>query len=245
MSTNQTYICHKDDICLVAYPKSGNNFLLFLVATLLYRKKMDWATKGEMIQNVASEPIENLPSPHLVWSHDSYDPSYPQVIYLVRDPRDVVISYYHHFQKYHGESRDFDAFFAAFMKGDIVPGMWDTQIESWLDNQEKVKKGFLLVKYENLLADAAKEAKRIINFLHLDRTEQEINEAVHWASFDNMKALEEKQKEHINGSSQFTNPTLPFVREGKANKWKSVLSQEQQQQINKAFYKTLSRLGYK
>ncbi|GEN85847.1 sulfotransferase domain-containing protein [Oceanobacillus sp. FSL W8-0428] len=244
MSTNKTYTCQEDDICLVAYPKSGNNFLLFLVTALLYRKKMDWATKGEMIQNVASEPIENLPSPHLVWSHNGYDTSYPKVIYLVRDPRDVVISYHHHFQKYYNESRQFDAFFTAFMNGDIDPGMWDAQVESWLDNQDEVRNGFLLVKYEDLLADTATEAKRLINFLNLNRSEQEINEAVHWASFDNMKALEQKQKEHLNGPSQLVNPALPFVREGKANKWKSVLSNDQQQQINQTFAKTLSRLGY-
>ena len=128
VSTDKTYKLHEDDICIVAYPKSGNNFLLFLVATLLYRKKMDWATKGEMIQNVSSEPIENLPSPHLVWSHDNYDPCYPKVIYLVRDPRDVVISYYHHHKKYYDDSRDFDTFFDAFMNGNIKP--WETNIIS-------------------------------------------------------------------------------------------------------------------
>ncbi|WP_052400852.1 sulfotransferase domain-containing protein [Oceanobacillus jeddahense] len=245
MSTNEKYECQEDDICLVAYPKSGNNFLLFLIATLLYRKKMDWATKGITVQNASSAPIANLPSPHLVWSHESYDASYPKVIYLVRDPRDVVISYYHHFQKYHGDKRDFDTFFDAFMNGDITPGKWDTQIESWLANQEKVKNGFLLVKYEDLLEAPAKEAKRITTFLNVDRTEQEINEAVHWASFDNMKALEQKQKEHLNGSSKFVNHALPFVREGKANKWKSVLSQDQQQQIHQSFSKTLSKLRYK
>ncbi|WP_176555741.1 sulfotransferase domain-containing protein [Virgibacillus ndiopensis] len=245
MSTDRTYTFQEDDICIVAYPKSGNNFLLFLVAMLLYRKKMDWATKGEMIQNVSSKPIENLPSPHLVWSHDSYDPSYPKVIYLVRDPRDVVISYYHHFKKYYGESRDFDKFFEAFMDGKIGHGKWDTNIESWIDNQKKVKNGFLLVKYENLLQDTTKEAHRIISFLNLDRTEQEINEAVNWASFDNMKTLEQKQQSHLNGDSPIVNRTMPFVREGKANKWKSVLSKEQQQQINQTFNKTLTRLGYK
>lgn len=245
VSTDKTYKFKEDDICLVAYPKSGNNFLLFLVAMLLYRKKIDWATKGAMIQNVSKEPIENLPSPHLVWSHNRYDPSYPKVIYLVRDPRDIVISYYHHFQKYYRESRDFDEFFQAFMEGKIEPGMWDTNIESWLDNQEKVKNGFLLVKYEDLLQNTSKEAKRIINFLNLDRSEQEINEAVNWASFDNMKALEQKQHTHLNGYSPLVNQTMPFVREGKANKWKSVLSQAQQQQMNQAFHKTLTRLGYK
>lgn len=245
VSTERAYTFQEDDICIVAYPKSGNNFLLFLVAVLLYRKKMDWATKGEMIQNVSSEPIEDLPSPHLVWSHDNYDPSYPKVIYLVRDPRDVVISYYHHFQKYYGDSRDFDEFFEEFMDGNIAPGIWGTNIESWLDNQEKVENGFLLIKYENLLQDTTKEAHRIISFLNLDRTEQEINEAVNWASFDNMKALEQKQQSHLNGNSPLVNKTMPFIREGKANKWKSVLNKEQQQQINQTFDKTLTRLGYK
>lgn len=243
VSTDRTYTFQEDDICIVAYPKSGNNFLLFLIAMLLYRKKMDWATKGEMIQNVSSEPIENLPSPHLVWSHDNYDSSYPKVIYLVRDPRDVVISYYHHSQKYYNDSRDFQTFFEAFMNGNI--GSWETNIKSWLDNQGKVKNGFLLVKYENLLQDTTKEAHRITNFLNLDRTEQEIHEAVNWASFDNMKALERKQQSHLNGNSSSGNQTIPFVREGKANKWKSILSKEQQQQINQTFGKTLTRLGYK
>lgn len=91
VSTERAYTFQEDDICIVAYPKSGNNFLLFLVAVLLYRKKMDWATKGEMIQNVSSEPIEDLLSPHLVWSHDNYDPSYPKVIYLVREDRKSVV----------------------------------------------------------------------------------------------------------------------------------------------------------
>ncbi|GAA0604077.1 hypothetical protein GCM10009001_21530 [Virgibacillus siamensis] len=244
MSTKTKYTFQEDDICLVAYPKSGNNFLLFLVAMLLYQTKMDWSTKGKMVQNVSSEPIENLPSPHLVWSHNSYDPNYPKVIYLVRDPRDIVISYYHHFQRYHGKMRNFDKFFHAFMGGSIGPGMWDRNIASWLDNREKIKNGFLLIKYEDLLENTAKEAHRIANFLNVDRTEKEINEAVDWASFDNMKALEKKQNTHVSGNSPLADPNIAFVREGQANKWKSVLSQEQQQQINQKFHKTLTRLGY-
>lgn len=244
MSTTQRYTCHEDDICLVAYPKSGNNFLLFLIAVLLYQKKIDWATKGEMVQNVLSEPIETLPSPHLVWSHESYSPSYPKVIYLVRDPRDIAVSYYHHHLKYTGEKMPFDAFFERWMKGSIWPGKWDVNVASWLDNQEKVKNGFLLIKYEDLLQNTSKEAHRIISFLNLTRTEQEVDEAVNWASFDNMKKLETKQKIHLDGDSEFVDRKLPFLREGQANKWKSILTQDQQQQIHQAFDKTLWRLGY-
>ncbi|WP_194165663.1 sulfotransferase domain-containing protein [Oceanobacillus sp. CFH 90083] len=245
MPANKIYICQEDDICLVAYPKSGNNFLLFLVAKLLYRKNIDWATKGEMIQNVLSEPIENLPSPHLVWSHESYSPAYPKVIYLVRDPRDIAISYYYHHLKYTGEKMPFDAFFHKWMEGDIWPGKWDTNVTGWLDNQEKVKNGFLLIKYEDLLQNTSKEAYRITSFLNVNRTEKEINEAVNWASFDNMKAMEKKQKLHLDGESEFVDRNIPFLRKGQANKWKSILTEDQQKQINQTFDKTLSRLGYK
>lgn len=238
------YQIQDDDICLVAYPKSGNNFILFLIAPLLYRKKMDWATKADMIQNVAKEPVENLPFPHLVWSHESYDATYPKVIYLVRDPRDIVISYYYYHVKYYGESSSFDVFFEQFIQGNVWPGRWDANVESWLVNREKVKNGFLLVRYEDLLHNTSKEARRVLNFLNLDRTEKEIKEAIQWASFDNMKALENKQKVHLNGNSPFVNASMPFLREGQANKWKSVLNEEQQKKITQTFYQTLTKLGY-
>jgi Sulfotransferase domain len=242
VSEDNTYQIQDDDICVVAYPKSGNHFLLFLVTMLLYRKKIDWTTKREMVQSVLSKPVKNLPSPHLVWSHSSYDVTYPKVIYLVRDPRDIVISYYYHHLKYTGKRPSFDEFFERFMKGNIYPGRWDSNIESWLANQKEVKNGFLLVKYEDLLKNTSKEAHRIINFLNLDRTEKEIKEAVNWASFDNMKSLENKQEVHLNSRS--VNASIPFVRKGRANGWKADLNKEQQQKINQQFYKVLTKLGY-
>lgn len=241
---SKTYNIQDDDIFLVAYPKSGNNFLLFLLAELLYRKKIDWATKGEMIQNVNMKPEKNLPSPHLVWSHEVFDASYPKVIYLVRDPRDIVISYYHHYLKYFDIRTPFNEFFEEFIKGDVWPGKWDAQIESWLVNQKKIRNGFLLVKYEALLEKPSKEVQRLVNFLNLTRTEKDMKEAINWASFDNMKALEQKQKVHLNGNSPYVNKSMPFLREGQANKWKSVLNKEQQQKMNQTFYKTLKKLGY-
>jgi hypothetical protein len=37
-----------------------------------------------------------LPRPRLLKSHECFQPHYPGVTYIVRDPRDVAISYYHH-----------------------------------------------------------------------------------------------------------------------------------------------------
>jgi hypothetical protein len=247
MSTGLPYTIKVDDIFLVAYPKSGNNYLLFLLGMLLYRTKIDWSNKGDWIQNVKEETVMNLPSPSLVWSHETYDSTYPKVIYLVRDPRDIVISYYFHHMKYfrgEGYNPSFNEFFDEFMSGKVWPGMWDYHVESWIANQKNIKNGFLLLKYEDLLSNTTSEVRRIVRFLNLDRTEKEINEAINWASFDNMKSLEKKQQTHINWGTEFVDKSIPFLREGRANGWKTVLNKEQKKKINREFYLTLKKLGY-
>ncbi|MCM3719147.1 sulfotransferase domain-containing protein [Fictibacillus phosphorivorans] len=237
----------ESDLVAVAYPKSGNNFLLFLLGMLLYRKKMDWSNKASMVQNIVGDIVPNLPSPRLVWSHEGYDPQYPKVIFLVRDPRDVVISYYFHLIKYYykGDKSklSFDTFFNRFMDGKYGPGQWNSYVEGWIDNQKNIKNGLLLVRYEDLLKDTGKEVERILEFLELKRSQKEIEDAIQWASFDNMRALEQKQKMYLNGTKN-VDEKMPFVRSGKVNGWKSFLSDEQQKRMEKEFNKALRKLGY-
>jgi hypothetical protein len=236
-----------DDIFLVAYPKSGNNLLLFLVGTLLYQTKIDWANKGMWVQNVREPTVFPIPSPRLVWSHESYDSTYPKVMYLIRDPRDIVISYYfHHLKYFKGEGFDlsFNQFFEEFMSGKVWPGVWDSNVESWIENQKNIKNGFLLLRYEDLLSNITGEVRRILEFLNLDRTEEEINDAIKWASFDNMKSLEKKQKEFVNWGTKFVDEKIPFVREGRTNGWKSVLDKEQQEKMNQEFQLIFKELKY-
>lgn len=245
MSIDLPYEIQKDDICIVAYPKSGNNYLLFLIGMLLYKTKMDWSNKGDLVQNVKEKTVENLPNPHLVWSHEIYNPTYPKVIYLVRDPRDIVVSYYFHHIKYYPNhfKLNFNEFFEEFLLGKIWPGMWDHHVESWITNQINIENGFLLLKYEDLLNNTSKEIHKILKFLNLHRTDKEIKEAIEWSSFDNMKSLEEKQKEYLN-PGESTDRKIPFVREGRENGWKSFLNKEQEEKINEKFYITLKKLGY-
>jgi len=245
VSIGLPYKIQKDDICIVAYPKSGNNYLLFLIGMLLYGRKIDWSNKGDLVQNVKEETVENLPYPHLVWSHEMYDPTYPKVIYLVRDPRDIVISYYFHHMKYYPDifRLTFNEFFEEFLLGNFWPGMWDRNVESWIKNQKNIENGFLLLRYEDLLSNTSREVHKLLKFLNLHRTDKEIKEAIEWSSFDNMKSLEEKQKEHLN-PTESTDRKIPFVREGRANGWKSFLNKEQEEKINEKFYITLKKLGY-
>lgn len=247
--TKREFITLKEsDLIVAAYPKSGNNFLLFLLCMLLYGQKIDWANKASMVQRIDGDIVPNLPSPRLVWSHEVYDPQYPKVIFIVRDPRDVVISYYFHEIKYYyngdRSQLSFDSFFNKFMAGKVWPGQWNNYVEGWIDNQKNIKNGLLLVRYEDLLINTSREVEKILKFLNLSRSPKEINEAIQWASFDNMRALEQKQKVHLNGITKFVDENMPFVRKGKVNEWKSFLNEQEQRRMNKDFYRVLKKLRY-
>lgn len=113
-------------------------------------------------------------------------------------------------------------------------------VQNWLDNKDTIENGFLLLKYEDLINDIDQEVERILMFLHLSRTKKEIKETINWASFENMQNLERrKQKKPTN-----IDDSIPFVRKGQVNQWKTFLTDEQQNKMNNKFGAVLNRLGY-
>ncbi|WP_209125695.1 sulfotransferase domain-containing protein [Alkalihalobacillus sp. BA299] len=232
------------DIFLVSFPKSGNTWLRFLIGTLYFNKKVDWLNIESLIPDVyvnSEKDLLSIPSPRIIKSHELYDPRYQKVIYIVRDVRDVVISYYY-FQLKHvkGFNLSFDNFFNDFLK---YSPWWENHVLGWINNQDKIRKGFLLLKYEDLINDINSEVLKIIRFLNISRTKEEINQAIKWTSFSNMKSLE-KQQQYMNNQLKNTNHNIPFVRQGKINIWKTFLNEEQKENILFCYGKTLSKLGY-
>ena len=39
--------------------------------------------------------MRRLPRPRILKSHECFQPQYPRIIYIVRDPRDICVSFYH------------------------------------------------------------------------------------------------------------------------------------------------------
>ena len=103
-------------------------------------------------------------------------PDGAKYIYVVRDGRDVLTSFYHHMTNQHpddgGFQGNFEEFFQQFLDGSVAYGKWSHHLMSWMphvvgEKQNGGKDEILLVRYEVLKDNLPQQVIRIANFLEL------------------------------------------------------------------------------
>ena len=167
------------------------------------------------------------------------------VIYLIRDPRDVVISYSKHLNKKIDEviflmEQTNAITYTAKGNYPVLLSRWDHHIKSWANL--KVPK--IVIKYENLLENTHDVIKQLIMFLNnrldydLKINETNLQKIIKNTSFNNLKS-----QETCHGFPEATNNS-PFFRLGEKNQWQNNLSIKQQQRVYKLFKDTMDYFGY-
>ena len=168
-------------------------------------------------------------------------------IYLVRDPRDVVMSYSDHLQQNHNDVVQSLLNSNTFEEGMIDNKKYNfTLLGSWSDhyNSWKDYKGInvLIIKYEDLVRNTfltfEKILKHLSSFIQITLNKDRINECIKITKFDNLKDLEQKDGFKERGNGEF------FFRSGKVGVWKTKLDVELVKKIEKKFYKEMVELGY-
>jgi Sulfotransferase domain len=238
-----------DDVFLVSYPKSGNTWIRFLLANLIFPEQpATFANIHRLIPDPtdsAKRDFDRLPRPRIIKSHDCYDPRYPRVIYVVRDPRDVVLSQYHYHRKLRKLEDDspLEKFVARFLAGETCPhGSWGQNIGTWLYTSEGNPR-FLLLRYEDLVADTPRELAKIVAFLNLPASQQQIAQAVERSSADQMRKLEKTQTDK-SGLTKGSRKDLSFVRAAGSGGWRSELPAPMVAEIEAAWGPLMRHLGY-
>jgi hypothetical protein len=215
------------DVYLVSYPKSGNTWVSLILANILKQlrtdcRRIDYFSLHDYIPDihVNADRIQYLTPPRIVKTHESFDEWYdrvnlkgkgfrfPRTIYLVRDGRDVMVSYYHYVKGVHGYNGDFEEFLSDRL---IKRGEWSEHIRGWIiDNHVLEKKRILLIKYEDLHADTMKQIKNIVDFIGFEVSEGIVEAAITFSDIKNIREVESKYGE----PAKYAAPEYRFARKG-------------------------------
>jgi hypothetical protein len=154
------------------------------------------------------------------------------VIFLVRDPRDVVVSLYFH---QHYRSRRFSGTLPEFIRTE--PGGIDTIIDyynTWAENRS-VPRHFTLVQYEDLHHQPKDVLRTVAETIGLrDLSDETLEISVDRSSFQNMRQAESQGEiEHRRMKATDSEDTRSYkTRSGKAGTYSEHMTDDDLEYVN-------------
>lgn len=242
----------ENDCFIVSYPKSGNTWLRFLVANLITKNEtIDFDNIQSIIPDIyitSNQKLLSYSQPRYLKSHEYFDPRYQKIIYLIRDVRSVIVSYYHYKIRKNEIDQDLKIyhFTKIFLDGMLDDyGTWSDNILSWVRMRGNCENAFFLVKYEDLKEKGLFTLMKIANFLNLSFDIEELKEIYDACDFRKMKSLEKQSTVKWNEKFRRANKNIDFIRVGIVDEWKQVLDEKSLNLVKNSCGDLLKELGYK
>ena len=178
------------------------------------------------------------------------------IIYVVRDPRNVITSLKNHYDLNYEQSLDFMLNEKKYIydireKNDYADfqflSSWSNHYKSWINNNLFKR---IVIKYEDLEKDAYQTLKNLINYINdlckinekID--EKKINNCIRATSFEILKHKEKKEGFSENVYSEKRKKKIDFFHLGSKNNWKDIVPKELHEKINTIFKEDLKNLKY-
>jgi hypothetical protein len=262
-------------VWIASYPRSGNTWVRFMLANLLYGPVPSSAALNELIPDIH----RGIAGIHLhgnrktlVKTHWQFDPWLPLredtlgVIYLVRNPVDVLASNLNYYLVRNGKlaalpteaarreemGRWIENYIAVGGRQawrDLGFGGWSENVLSWAEGPVPYPR--LVLRYEDLKAAPERETQRMASFLGAAADPVQIAETVRRSSFEALRALEAREIESRQLGIFYSPGVDPsgadshrFVRRGEVGGQEAILTPAQRRAALERFGAVMARFGY-
>lgn len=213
----------KNKKCITSFPKSGQTWVCYVFANLLYEyEDINPTNINKLIPSINNSFFPNKKS-KLFRSHLKYEDKnfFKKNIYIIRNPKSVFVSnyYYQIRNKNINHSKNINNFSIDMLFEKNQFGNWETNVSSWLNAPDDKR---LIIRYEDLINNGNEEFVKMANYLELDFNKKSIDEAINKSNMNNLKLKEIKYLDKVSRWKNI-NKSIPFFREGKIDSWKNEL----------------------
>nr|XP_048282860.1 sulfotransferase 2A1-like isoform X2 [Myodes glareolus] len=144
----------------------------------------------------------------------SYFTSKAKIIYVIRNPKDVVTSSYYigKHLSFLNNQQTFEEHLHAFIQGDVTWGSWFDHTIGWLTRRDTAN--FLLMSYEELQRDLRGNIQKVCQFLGKPLSPEQLDAAVQHSSFSAMKENAMSNCIMLRNPEDDTVHNIPLLRKG-------------------------------
>ncbi|VAI69711.1 unnamed protein product [Triticum turgidum subsp. durum] len=244
-----------DDVVVASFPKCGTTWVNALTFATMARRAHPAAGAGHPLLRLnphqcvpflealfgsrrGEARLAALPSPRLMNTHMPLA-MMPggggcKVVYVCREPKDMVVSLWHFHRRLHPELPLADVF-EAVCGGAVGYGpVWDHIAGYWSASAARPD-GVLFLRYEELLRDPAGHVRELARFVGLPFSGAEedagvVHDIVNLCSFGHLKTLEANKTGHMNAGLPI--PRDALFRKGVAGDWVNHMTPEMARRLD-------------
>ncbi|KAJ3704675.1 hypothetical protein LUZ61_008380 [Rhynchospora tenuis] len=262
LALQEVFQSQPSDVIVASFMKSGTTWLKALAFAVMHRDKYTlsshpllklnphdcvpiiehhYATRDERY-------LDTLPSPRVLGTHVSYSmlpdsikSSTNKIVYICREPKDVLVSLWHMVTKFEWFNKPFPfaKAFELFCEGRMPYGpVWDHVLEYYTKSIHSPEK-ILILKYEEMLKDPIDGVVRMANLFGCPFSEDEmkngmVEKIVEFCSFNKLKDLD------VNKNGMDNVPNNYFFRKAVVGDWQNYMTPEMAHKLDEITKEKLS-----
>ncbi|KAL6658108.1 hypothetical protein ACP70R_003694 [Stipagrostis hirtigluma subsp. patula] len=276
MALQRRFEPRPDDVIAASMPKCGTTWLVSLVFATMARRayppgaadhplrRLNAHQCAPLLEGLFSggreRKLDELPSPRLMYTHlplamipravaaaDGSGGGGCRVVYLCREPKDMVVSLLHFFGRVYPGMSLRDVFESACDGAMMCGPFWD-HIAGYRRAGESTPSNVLFLQYEDLLRDPAENVRRVAQFIGMPFSPAEeedgiVGGIVELCSLGSLRGMEANKTGYVDPVVRI--PRGALFRKGVAGDWMNHLTPEMAHRMDEILDNKFGATGLK